>query len=192
MTEPRNDITRLLNATGEEQAEALEAVAHELMDDLRRIAGAHCRHEANDLTLQPTAVVNEAWLRLASQDRCKWENREHFLSVASIAMRRLLIDHARKRQSLIRGGDHQRVHLTGRHGASREDDVNLDLEALSTALEDLEALDPELARIVDLRFLAGLTVEQVANVTGQSSATIKRRWAVARGWLRARLETTSG
>ncbi|MCP4758721.1 MAG: sigma-70 family RNA polymerase sigma factor [Planctomycetes bacterium] len=186
------DITTLLNTEGTEQAAALDRVAAALMNDLRRIAGAHFSHEHHQITLQPTVIVNEAWMRLTSQERCQWQNRKHFLSVASIAMRRLLVDHARKRNSLIRGGDKRRVHLTASHASEPDSSVEFDLEALSLALDDLDALDPELARIVDLRFLAGLTVEQVAEATGLSPATVKRRWAVARGWLRDRLESPDG
>jgi RNA polymerase sigma factor (TIGR02999 family) len=192
MDSDAGDITRLLNATGEDQTEAMNRVATALMGDLRRIAGAHFSREYDRITLQPTIIVNEAWMRLAAHDRCKWRSREHFLSVASMAMRRLLVDHARKRNSLIRGGEARRVQVTASHAAPQDRHAALDIDALSLALDDLEALDPELARVVDLRFLAGLTVEQVAEVTGLSCATVKRRWRVARGWLRTRLEAVDG
>ncbi|MEE2906346.1 MAG: ECF-type sigma factor [Planctomycetota bacterium] len=182
-----SDITRLLNVDDQDRDEALEKVALHLMEELRRIAGAHCRGERSDHTLQPTAVVNEAWIRLANQDGVTWQSREHFLSVASLAMRRILIDHARKRKSIVHGGDRQRVPMTDM--ASTDDNSpEFDLEALGNALDELDKLDPELARIVDLRCLAGLTIEDVAELTDLSAPQVKRRWALARGWLQDRLE----
>ncbi|MCH2133208.1 MAG: ECF-type sigma factor [Phycisphaerales bacterium] len=182
-----SEITRLLNAHDDGRDEALEQVAIQLMDELRRIAGAHCRGERADHTLQPTAVVNEAWIRLARQEGVTWQSREHFLSVASLAMRRILIDHARKRKSIVRGGDRQRVPL-GEAASNPDQGQQFDLEDLSQALDELDTLDPELARIVDLRCLAGLAIDDVAELTDLSAPQVKRRWALARGWLQNRLK----
>lgn len=166
--------------------EELAALVHE---DLHRIASAHFHNESPGHTLQPTAIVNEGWIKLAEQDRVQWQNREHFLAIASIAMRRILLDHAKARKRLRRGGDRARQNLTATIAMESEPDNKVDLEALADALDELGRLDQELAVIVDLRFIAGLSLEETARVTGLSPATVKRRWSLARGWLRNTIES---
>ena len=188
----QGEITQLLSkaAGGSDDADAardrLAALVH---DDLHRIARAHFHNESPGHTLQPTAIVNEGWMKLAAQDRVQWQDREHFLAVASLTMRRILLDHARERKRLRRGGDRRRQELNAT--ISMEDGRNeeLDLEELAKALDELSRLDQDLAHIVDLRYIAGLTVEETARVTHLSPATVKRRWTLARGWLKDRMHS---
>lgn len=191
----RGEITRLLNQAAGDTKRAVAArqeLAALVHDDLHRIASAHFHNESPGHTLQPTAIVNEGWIKLAGQDRVQWQDREHFLAVASLAMRRILLDHAKARKRLRRGGDRNRENFTATIAMANEPDDDVDLEALATALEELEQLDPELARIVDLRFIAGLSLEETARVTALSPATVKRRWSLARGWLRQAIEPETG
>jgi RNA polymerase sigma factor (TIGR02999 family) len=155
-------------------------------DELHRIASAYLRRERREHTLQPTALVHEAYLRLAGQDDLDWKNRAHFRAIAATTMRRILIEHARARGRKKRGEAPERVAL--------EDTVALapaprvDLEAIDQALVRLEDLDRQQARIVELRFFAGLSVEETAEVLSISRTTVKRDWAMARAWLRRELE----
>jgi len=191
--ESRGDITMLLQMAGGVTDEAVAArnrLAELVHDDLHRIANAHFHNESPGHTLQPTAIVNEGWMKLAAQDRVHWEDREHFLAVASLTMRRILLDHAKARKRLRRGGDRKREILYATISMDDDRDEDLDLEVLAQALDELSTLDPELAYIVDLRYIAGLTVEETARVTKISPATVKRRWSLARGWLKERMTTS--
>jgi RNA polymerase sigma factor (TIGR02999 family) len=149
------------------------------------------RREGSEHTLQATALVHEAYLRLVDQRRVEWRNRAHFFGVAAEAMRRILVDHARSRLAAKRGGGAHRVTLGDADAAVEgAPDGGLDVLALHEALERLAALDPDQARIVELRYFGGLSIEETAEATGVSPATVKREWAIARGWLRRELEAS--
>lgn len=164
---------------------ALESLLPLVYDELRRIAAGFLRHERRDHTLQPTALVNEAYLRLLGQRSVDWQNRAQFLGIAAQAMRRVLVDHARARAAGKRGGPQTRVTLDEVHAVSPGEDV--DVLALDEALEELAEFDARLARVVELRFFGGLTNPEVAEALGISVATVDRERATAVAWLRRRL-----
>ena len=149
-------------------------------DELRRLAARYLRAERRGHTLQPTALVNEAYLCLARQDGVAWQNRDHFVAIAAKTMRRVLVDHARERGALKRGGDRKRVTL---HSWIRIDDRDVDVLALDEALERLSEFDDASCRVIELRYFGGLTLEETAKVLELSPATIKRRWTLAKAWL---------
>ena len=151
--------------------------------ELRRLAERHLARERPDHTLQPTALVNEAFLRLRSAEGITDE--EHFLATASRAMRHILVDHARAKGRQKRGGDAERVELDA--VVEMFDKSSVDLVALADALDGLEAMDPELARLVELRFFGGLSEDAAANVLGVSRRTASRGWVIAKNWLREKL-----
>jgi RNA polymerase sigma factor (TIGR02999 family) len=166
-------------------------------DELRRIAARYVSRERPGQTLQATALVNEAFVRLSAERTQQFQNRTHFLAIAALSMRQILVQRARARHAAKRGGAPQRVTLDdanlaqARHGipggvAGQPDPI--DLVALDEALTRLAALDPEQARIVELRYFGGLTVEETAEAVGVSPATVKRQWALARAWLRRALD----
>lgn len=154
-------------------------------DELRRRAAAYLRRERVGHTLQPTALVHEAYLRLVEQDRVVWQGRAHFLAIAASMMRRVLMDHGRRQKAGKRGGGGTRVTLD--EAFSLVSPRGLDLLALDTALSELAAIDEQQARIVELRAFGGLEVEETAEVLGISTATVKRHWAFALAWLQRRL-----
>ncbi|HEY7500090.1 MAG TPA: sigma-70 family RNA polymerase sigma factor [Vicinamibacterales bacterium] len=182
----RAQFHSLLGEASEGNQDALARILPIVYEELHRIASAYLRRERPDHTLQTTALVHEAYLRLAGQDELGWKNRAHFRAIAAQTMRRILIEHARARGRQKRGGAPHRVVL--------HDDLALaaspgiDLEAIDHALTRLQLLDPQQARIVELRFFAGLTVEETAEVLSISKTTVKRDWAMARAWLRRELE----
>src|SRR5438309_4857298 len=185
-----HEITELLRAWGAGDAEACEALARLVYAELRRQARRALRREGEGHTLQPTALVHEAWLRLDGQLHASWQSRSQFFAVAAQMMRRVLVDHARTRRSLKRGGAAPQVTL-----GTMEDEVAapaaldaVDLLALDDALQRLAALDPQKARLVELRYFAGLSIPEAAEALGVSAATIGREWAVARMWLRRELD----
>jgi RNA polymerase sigma factor (TIGR02999 family) len=189
-------ITELLRAWGAGDAEACEAVAPLIYAELRRQARLALRREADGHTLQPTALVHEAWMRLDGQHDARWESRTQFFAVAAQMMRRVLVDHARTRRAQKRGGHAVQVSLDGVEselvspaaaGAEAALDA-VDLLALDDALARLAAFDPQKARLVELRYFAGLSIPEAAAALGVSAATIGREWAVARMWLRRELE----
>jgi RNA polymerase sigma-70 factor (ECF subfamily) len=191
------DVTGLLRAWGAGDAHASEVVAPLIYEELRRQAGLVLRRESEGHTLQTTALVHEAWLRLDAQHEARWQSRTQFYAVAAQMMRRILVDHARRRQSLKRGAASAPVTLDaldreGRaHHASSPAPSSLDpvdLLALDDALARLAEVDPQKARLVELRYFAGLTVPEAAELLGVSLATVGREWAVARAWLRRELE----
>ena len=153
-------------------------------DELRRLAAAALRHERPDHTLQPTALVHEAYLRLADEPTGRWQNRSHFLAVAARAMRRILVDHARKHNAVKRGSGAVRLNLDDLEYAASVPTDAVDLVTLDDALGRLAALDPRQARIVELRFFGGLSVEETAAVIDASPRTVKRDWQFARAWLK--------
>ncbi len=173
-------------------AVAADASARELTplvyDELRRLARGYMAHERPDHTLQPTALVHEAFLNLVDSSRVDWRGRSHFLALAARAMRRLLIDHARGRGRLKRGGDRRRVTFSDWRVVSAEEGLDpAELLAVDAALDRLAELDQREARIVELRFYAGLAVREIARYLGVSERTVAGDWAHARAWLKREL-----
>lgn len=183
---PSHDLTRVLaSAAGGDEA-ALAALFPRVYEDLRALAGDFFRREQVGHTLQPTALVHEAYARLIGATETSWQNRAHFFAVAARAMRQILADHARRKKALKRGGpDRARVTLSGLRTPPTVSPV--DLLALDEALAKLDRIDPRQGRIVELRFLAGLSVEETAHVLGVSEPMVKREWRMARAWLRREL-----
>jgi RNA polymerase sigma-70 factor (ECF subfamily) len=188
-TDRPQDVTALLLAWRAGDASAAERLLPMVYDELHRQAARAMWREDAAHTLQATALVNEAYLRLVDQRRVEWKSRAHFFGIAAQAMRRVLVDHARGRLAEKRGGTMQRVTL-GDAGAAASGDADLDVLALHDALERLAAIDPDQARLVELRYFGGLGIEETADALGVSGATVKREWAVARAWLRRELEDT--
>jgi RNA polymerase sigma factor (TIGR02999 family) len=164
------------------EADRLVAVVY---PELRRRAAAYLRRERANHTLQPTALVNEAYLRLAAQRGAAWRSRAHFAAMAAQMMRRILVDHARRRQMIKRSGRWARVTLHDRRLAMP--DTGVDVIALDEALSRLTAFDPQKGRLVELRYFAGLSVNETAEAMGVSAATVDREWRAARAWLQTQL-----
>ena len=181
-----DDLSHLLSQLPGSERRALEALTPALYTELRRLAAAYLRRERSGHTLQPTALVNEAYLRLIEQRQLAWHNRAQVLGVAAHLMRRILVDHARARARVKRAGMLRRVTLSGLEVGAEQRDV--ELMALDAALRELAEVDPPLAQVVELRYFGGLTVEEVAEVLGSAPRSIDRAWATARAWLRRRLE----
>jgi RNA polymerase sigma factor (TIGR02999 family) len=183
-----SDVTRLLLRWSEGDASALDRLLPVIYGELRRIASSQIRRERPDHTLAPTALVHELYLRLVDQRRATWQHRAQFFGVAAQLMRRILVDHARERQATKRGGSATRVSLeyaleeSEAAGAAHGSDA-LEVLAVDEALNRLARLDADQARIVELRFFAGLTVEETAHLLNRSPRTIKREWRLARAWL---------
>ena len=180
-------VTRLLAAARLGDRSALDELMPIVFDELHRIASGYMRRERVGHTLQPTALVNEVYLKLVADAGVEWQGRAHFVGVAARLMRNILVDHARARAAAKRGGE--RVSITEVDGAVEARGV--DLLALDEALERLALLDLDLARVVELRYFGGLTTRETAEATGVSTATVEREWATARGWLRRELERGS-
>src|SRR5687768_11902231 len=182
------DVTGLLIGWSVGDQAAGEALMAAVYDELHRQAARAMRRETPEHTLQTTALVSEAYLRLIDQRRVQWRNRAHFFGIAAQLMRRILVDHARGRLSAKRGGGAQTLTLgdaDSAHEAQGESAV--DVLVLNEALEKLAALDPHHARIIELRYFGGLTIDDTAEALDISPATVKREWAVARAWLRREL-----
>ncbi len=180
------DITQLLHAWRAGDGSALERLTPLVYDDLRRIARRSMAGERAGATLQPTALVHEAWLRLARHERIAWQDRAHFLAVGALTIRRLLVEQARRRKAQKRGGGAVTVTLSAAAGQAAGPQV--DLIALDQALDRLAELSPRQARVVELRYFGGLTVEETARVLAVSPATVKVDWQMARAWLYAALK----
>jgi len=176
-----DQLGALLDRARQGQQAAVEELVPILYAELRRIGARYLRRERPGQTLQPTALVNEAYLRLLKDESLSFENRAHFLAIAARSMRQILVEHARARHAQKRGAWRQRVTLD--EAVASEGPREVELVALDEALERLELLDPGRARIVELRFFGGLTNEEAAEALGVSPATVKRGWAVARAWL---------
>jgi len=174
-------VTDLLKAWQEGDRAALDQLMPLVITELRRIAGRYVRRESPGNTLQPTDLVNEAYLRLVDQRRAQWRHRAHFLAIAAEMMRRILVDHAREKKAQKRGGAVQTVVLDEAIDKAPSQDV--DVVRLDDALKTLADLDSRQGRIVELRFFGGMTVEETAEVVGISPATVKREWAMAKAWL---------
>ena len=180
-TLPKNAVTQLLLRWSEGDKAALGKLMPLVYRELRRLAGHYMRRERPGHTLQASALVNEAYLRLVDYRRMQWQNRAHFFAVAAQAMRRVLVEHARSRQYAKRGGTAQRISLDD--VAVLTDQQAAELVALDDALTSLEALDARKARIVELRYIGGLSIEESAETLGVSTATVERDWRSAKAWL---------
>ncbi len=178
---PPGEVTRLLLDWSRGERSALDALVPHVYGELRRQADRYLRGQRAGHTLQATALVHEAFLRLVDQTHVSFKDRAHFFAVASRAMRQILVDHSRRRHAGKRGGDATRLVLED--GTASVEPRGVDLMALDGALARLEELDPAQARLVELRFFGGLTVEETAVVLGCSPATVKRSWNSARAWL---------
>ncbi|HKC23345.1 MAG TPA: sigma-70 family RNA polymerase sigma factor [Thermoanaerobaculia bacterium] len=178
---PAGDVTRLLLAWSGGDREALEKLLPLVYSELRRRAESQMRRERSEHTLQPTALVHEAYLKLVDQQGVAWKDRAHFFAVASRAMRQILVDHARRRQTEKHGG--REVRLSVEDVELATEPRSLDLLALDLALDRLAALDERQSRLVELRVFAGLTIEEAADVLGCSHATVSRDWKHAEAWL---------
>jgi len=185
MSAPFDDITKILADLRAGDSSAVERLIPAVYASLHGIAARSLAHERNDHTLQPTALVHEAWLHLVEQSQRDWRNRAHFFAVAARIIRRVLVDHARMRASLKRRGDRERVKLEESAAEAAQPDV--DLLALDEALHELAQLDARQARVVELRFFAGLEIDEVALALGVSPRTVKEDWRVARAFLSRRL-----
>ena len=182
--ESDQSITQILTELSEGDGSAAERLLPQVYEELRALAAAFFQRQPRNHTLQPTALVHEAFVRLVGSD-ADWNSRKHFFDVAAMAMRQLLTDHARRRAADKRGGGKQRITLDQETPGDPANEF--DLVALDEALTELKTLDPRQARIVDLRFLAGLTVRETAEVLDVSERTVKLDWQMARAWLRRRL-----
>jgi RNA polymerase sigma-70 factor (ECF subfamily) len=181
-----NEVTRLLVDWGNGDQAALEELIPLVYDELRRMAGRYMRRETQGHTLQTSALVNEAYLKLVDQKSVKWQNRAHFFGVASQLMRRILVDHARSRSRAKRGGKTRMISLAGQAVLSKE---SSEVIALDEALKQLAEMDPRKGRIVEMKFFGGLTTEEAAEVLNITSRTVEREWRKARAWLNRALIT---
>ena len=186
-----SDVTRLLERASDGDAGAMSSLFDVLYRELRRLAMAAMRAERRDHTLQPTALVHEAYMRLADEGT-PLANRHHFFGVAAVAMRRILVEHARAHHAQKRGGYSPKLSLDGIDVAMAPDARAVDLDVLDQALTRLSALDPRQGRIVELRYFAGLSVDETADVLSLSPRTVKREWAVSRAWLRREMSRHAG
>jgi RNA polymerase sigma factor (TIGR02999 family) len=187
MSPQAHDVTSLLVASSNGDQEALNQLLPLVYDELRRLADRYLHRERSDHTLQATALVHEAYLRLIDQ-RVSWANRAHFFGVAAEMMRRILIDHARSRQAAKRGSGGIKISLDD--VLDLTDERAADLIALDDALKALAEFDPQKAKIVELRFFGGLSIEETAAVLGLGTATITRQWRLSKAWLYHELSGT--
>jgi RNA polymerase sigma factor (TIGR02999 family) len=181
VTQPSTQITELLAQWSRGDLEAREALMPLVYDELRRLAGSYLRRERSDHTLQPTALVNEAYMKLVEQKNVQWKDKGHFFAITAQLMRRILVDHARGHLAEKRGSGAVKVPLEGVIAMSKEQPA--DLLSLDESLTRLAKIDPRQAQIVELRVFAGLSVEDSAALLGISPATVKRDWSMARAWL---------
>ena len=195
-TTPTGGVTRLLRAWGAGDVQASESLVRLVYAELHRQAQIALRRERDGHTLQPTALVHEAWLRLGDQHDAHWESRSQFFAIAAQMMRRVLLDHARARHAVKRGGGGLQVSLSEGDFFGAEPAAPaqappidpLDIIVLDEALARLAELDPQKARLVELRYFAGLSIPETAAVLGISTATVAREWAIARMWLRREID----
>ncbi len=179
--ETMSDITLVLQAIGRGDRRASAELLPLVYDELRRLAAARMAREAAGQTLQPTALVHEAWLRLVNDGDRTWDNRAHFFSAAAEAMRRILIDSARRKSALKRGGGQERLNVDDLELATTTTDDRVLM--IDQALQQMEAEDPQSARIVVLKFFGGLTNKEVGKTLGVTERTVERQWAYAKAWL---------
>lgn len=183
------DITQLLSAVQAGAPQASSQLFSVLYEELKRIAASQMRAESASHTLQPTALVHEAFLRLIGSANCDWQNRAHFFGAAAEAMRRILIESARAKKAQKRGGENQRVELQDRQAAADAPSSPEEILDLNDAIIQLENEDADLAQLVKLRFYGGLQMDQIAELQGISKSTAERRWTFAKAWLSHRLST---
>lgn len=182
-------VTALLLEWGRGDQSALDRLMPLVYADLRRVAQNQLRSESPGHTLQPTALVHETYLRLVDQQRIEWRSRAQFFAVAAQLIRRILVDHARQRHAAKRGGMATRLQLDSSIASTAGDIV--DAIALDTALKGLESLDPQQARVIELRFYGGLSIEETASALGVSTATVNRDWVTAKAWLYRQLQDST-
>ncbi len=180
------NVTQLLVELSNGNHAAVDALLPLIYDELRNLAANYLRRERRDHTLQPTALVHEAYLRLVDQRSVNWQNRAHFFGVAAQLMRRILVDHARAHNAEKRGHDFQKLSLD--ENIDKADERSAGLIALDDALKELAEIDEQKSRIVELRYFGGLTVEETAEVLGVTPVTIKRHWRMAKAWLHGRMQ----
>jgi RNA polymerase sigma factor (TIGR02999 family) len=185
-----NDLTQFLNASRDGDARAANELLSVVYEELRRLAAAKMASEAPGQTLQATALVHEAWLRLTSDEKRQWNDRTHFFAAAAEAMRRILVDNARRKRAERHGGGQQRVEMPELASAVMETDDKV--LAVNEALEKFTLLDPQKAELVKLRYFVGMTLEQAAEALGISERTAKRYWAFARAWLHEEIKAQQG
>jgi RNA polymerase sigma factor (TIGR02999 family) len=185
------DITRLLQAWSGGNREALDALIPHVYDELRLQAHRYLRRERAEHTLQTTALVNEAYLKLIEQNRVVWQNRAHFFGIAANLMRRILVDYARTKHREKRGGEAENLPLDEAFFVVSANTDEVDLLALDAALNELEEIDKQQAKIVELRFFSGLSIADTAEVLKISPATVKRDWNMAKAWLHHKLSPKS-
>lgn len=180
------EITAFLERWRQGDEEAFEQVIDHVYKELRRRAAGYLKNERREHTLQPTALVHETFIKLVDKREIKWQDRNHFLAVAAQAMRRILVDHARSRKRDKRGGENEDLPLDDATQAS-SDRHQIDLVALDEALKNLATFDERQARIVELKYFGGMTLDEAADFLGVSRATVRRDWQIARAWLRRQL-----
>ncbi len=179
--DPTDNVTQLLIEVSKGDRDAVDLLLPVIYDELRKLAANYLRRERIDHTLQPTALVHEAYIRLVDQTRVNWQNRAHFFGVAAQIMRRLLVDHARKHNAEKRGQDFQKLSLD--ENIDRAVERSSELIALDDALKALAILDEQKARMVELRYFGGLSIEETADVMGVAPTTVKRQWRFVKAWL---------
>jgi RNA polymerase sigma-70 factor, ECF subfamily len=185
-----HDITLLLSSLSRGDPQAASELIPMVYDELRRLAASYMRRERPDHTLQATALVHEAYVKLLEQRSVDWQSRAHFFGIAAQLMRRILIDHARSHLRQKRGGENQKVSLDGALVFSEQQSA--EMLAVDESLQRLEKVDPRQARVVELRFFGGLNVEEIAEILKVSDKTVKRDWSVARAWLYADMKKSHG
>jgi RNA polymerase sigma factor (TIGR02999 family) len=179
----RRSVTELLHEWGQGDRKALEAILPQVYEELRRLARYHLKQQRPNHTLQTTALVHEAYMRLAKEGGLRVESRAHFLGVAAQLMRWILVDYERRRRASRHGGGKTRIALDAALSAPRSPVPEIDLLALDEALERLAKLDSQQSRVVELRYFGGLSIQDTSEFLGISPATVKRSWASARAWL---------
>jgi RNA polymerase sigma factor (TIGR02999 family) len=190
MTSSKTTVAQLVESARRGDEQALSALMPLVYDELRRLAASYMRRERPGQTLQATALVHDAYIRLMQDSKLSWQNRSHFFGIAARSMRQILVERARARRAAKRGGSRIRVTLDA--GLLATEAPAIDLEALDEALTRLEALDAELAQVVEVRFFGGLSIDEAAEALDVSPATVKRRWTVAKAWLARELAVTGG
>ena len=188
--QPTSDVTELLSRWTRGDRDALDALVPVVYSELRRMAARFLRRERTEHTLQPTALVHEAFLKLIDQRDVDWQSRAHFFGVSAQLMRRILVDHARERAARKRGGGLHHVALEDAFAISASNQI--DVIAVDDALHRLASIDPDQVRLVELRFFAGLTIDEAAVALGWSSGSVKREWTVAKAWLQRELSEGAG
>ena len=186
------DITLLLRSIEEGNEGAIDELFPLVYDELRGLASKHFRHQPAEHTLQPTALIHEAYIRMVRTDELAVRDRAHFFALASRVMRQLLVDHCRRRRSSKRGGSWLQVSLDRQSAPTADSDHALEVLALDEALSELAALDERKSRVVELRYFGGLNTNEVATALGVSTRTVDSDWAMARAWLRRRIEGSDG